>query len=57
MSKTLYLNDQELQMLNTALWHYQCDCMSDDLIDDDILFDIEKLQRKIVRNKIKRKLT
>ena len=55
MAKTVYLNDQELEILATALWHYECDCDGNDLIDDEnILFDIEKLTSKLEQNKIKR---
>jgi len=54
IAKTVYLNDQELETLTTALCHYEQDCVGDDLVDENILFDIEKLKRKLVRNKIKR---
>ena len=54
MAKTVYLNDQELEMLITALWHYEQDFVSDDLVDENILFNLQKLTSKLEQNKIKR---
>ena len=54
MSKTLYLNDQELEMIIAALIYYESDCMGDYDENESSLFDIANITSKLMGNKIKR---